>query len=131
MYKSQPTKANARQLEINFNFKDEINLTSLNFNFKHTKHSFLRAAQRGINSDKIEATLKYGESVYKQGLIYFILGEHNIPPFLYKDRNKLINTVVVVAGNSNQVITCYRSSNPFRHIKVKQKQLANKIKYAA
>ena len=131
MYKNQQTKTSESQFEINFNITDEKNIGYTSFNFRHTKHSFVRAAQRGINSNKIEATLKYGESIFKQGLIYYILGQNNIPKSLYKDKNKLINTVVVVAGDSNQVITCYRSSNPYRNIKIKQKQLANKIRCAA
>lgn len=119
------------QTEINFRVYDEARLHFTDFNFKHTSHSFLRASQRGINSNKITAALKYGENIYKQGLIYYVLGEHNIPESLSKDKNKLKNTVVVVAGDSNNVITCYRSSNPFKNIKLKPKRLAPRYKYAA
>ena len=131
MINSQLDKTNDPKLEINFNIIDENNHPCLTINFKHTLHSFLRAAQRGIGSNKIAATLKYGKSIYKQGLIYYILGEDNIPLSLHKEKNKLKNTVVIASGNSNQVVTCYWSSNPFRNIKVKQKQRANKIKFAA
>src|SRR5450432_1473443 len=100
-----------RQLEINFQVIDRKSLRAMDFHFKHTRHSFLRSAQRGISLNKITATLQYGENIYKQGLIYFVLGENNIPDSLSKEKDKLKNTVVVVAGDSNEVITCYRSSD--------------------
>lgn len=122
---------NTGQLEIAFRVEDKTSLKFIDFNFKHTQHSFLRAAQRGINQKKIKAALQYGQSIYKQGLIYFILGESNIPDSLLKERNKLKNTVVVVSGKSNEVITCYRSANPFRNIKHKSKYLYPKFKNVA
>jgi hypothetical protein len=118
-------------LEICFRVIDEMNFKFIDFNFKHTSHSFLKASQRGISSKKLNAALQYGETIYKQGLIYFILGENNIPDSLIKEKDKLKNTVVVVAGDSNKVITCYRSANPFRNIKHKSKRVFNNYVYAA
>ena len=118
-------------LEIIIRVEDFKSNQYIDFNFKHTQHSFIRASQRGINSSKINAALQYGESVYKQGLIYFILGEHNIPDSLIKEKEKLKNTVVVVSGDSNEVITCYRSPNPFKNIKLKSKRLSPRFSAAA
>ncbi len=122
-------KERNRQLEINFRVKDFISQQSVEFNFTHTRHSLMRASQRGIDSKKIKAALQFGEPVYKQGMIFYILGENNIPDMLIKEKNQLKNTIVVVSGNSNQIITCYRSANPFRNVKIKPKQLC--IGYAA
>ncbi len=122
---------NNGQLEIDLRVEDAACSKFIDFNFKHTQHSFLRAAQRGINQRKIKAALQYGESIYKQGLIYFILGVSNIPDSLIKEREKLKNTVVVVSGNSNEVITCYRSTNPFRNIRHKSKRLCPKFSQVA
>jgi len=122
---------NNGQLEIAFRVEDKTSLKFIDFSFRHTQHSFLRAAQRGINQRKIKAALQYGESIYKQGLIYFILGESNIPDSLIKEKDQLKNTVVVVSGNSNDVITCYRSANPYRNIKHKSKRLYPKFKNVA
>jgi len=119
--KNDITLEKDHQLEINFQVIYRKTLGTMDFHFKHTRHSFRRAAQRGINLNKITATLQYGENIYKQGLIYFILGENNIPDLLGKEKDKLKNTVVVVAGDSNEVITCYRSSDPFKKIKIKSK----------
>ena len=119
------------QLEISFQVKDETSLIYIDFNFKHTRHSFLRAEQRGISPLKIATVLQYGECIYKQGLLYFILGENNIPESLNRQKDKMKNTVVVVAGDSNDVVTCYRSSNPFKNIRIKSKRLSKKFKKAA
>ncbi len=113
------------QLKINFRVEDIKSHQFIYFKFTHTRHSLTRASQRGINTKKITTALQYGESIYKQGLIYFILGDNNIPDSLQKDKAKLKNTVVVVSGNSNEVITCYRSANPFKNIKHKSKILYN------
>lgn len=129
-YKSNNVKRNY-QFEIDFRVEDITSLKFIDFSFKHTHHSFLRAAQRGITQRKIKAALQYGESIYKQGLIYFILGESNIPDSLIKEKDKLKNTVVIVSGNSNEVITCYRSADPYRNIKHKSKKLCKKYSCAA
>jgi len=123
--------AKSANMEINIRIEDAASLKFIDFNFKHTQHSFLRAAQRGINSMKIRTALQYGESIYKQGLIYFILGESNIPDSLIKEKDKLKNTVVIVSGNSNELITCYRSADPYRNIKHKSKKLCKNYNHAA
>lgn len=110
-------------LQIAFKVTSDKNLIPIEFTFEHTQHSYLRARQRGFNHQKIVAALQYGENIYKQGLIYFILGENNIPDSLCKQKKQLKNTVVIVSGDSNQVITCYRSSNPFKNIRTKSEKL--------
>ncbi|MEJ7627303.1 MAG: DUF4258 domain-containing protein [Ferruginibacter sp.] len=111
------------QLEINFREKDAGSQLYIDFQFTHSRHSRRRSAQRGIKMNQLTLALQYGETIYKQGLIYFILGEDNIPDSLLKNKDKLKNTVVVVAGDSNTVVTCYRSANPFKNIKLKSKKL--------
>ena len=91
--------------------------------FRHTCHSFIKASQRGILGDKMITTLEYGETFFKQGYIFYVLGEHNIPDHLKKNSKKLQNTVVILAADSNRVITCYRSKNAFKNIKLKPKYL--------
>jgi len=118
-------------LQIAFKVATDKALSPIEFRFEHTKHSYLRARQRGLNEEKIVTALQYGETIYKQGLIYFILGENNIPDSLCKQKKQLQNTVVIVAGDSNQVITCYRSANPFKNIRTKSDRLGKKHSYAA
>ena len=122
---------NNGQYYIGFSVEDTITHKVVEFNFKHTKHSHLRACQRSISALKLNTALQYGTSVYKQGLIYFILGENNIPDALIKQKEQLKNTVVIVAGDSNAVITCYRSANPFKNIRTKSERLCKKYNHAA
>lgn len=121
----------SRQMEIMFQVQDEDTLKITSLNFRHTKHSFLRAAQRGIDNEKITTALEFGDNFFKQGLIYYVLGENNMPDRYKKESKKLLNTVVVVSGDSNEVITCYRSKNPFKHLKKKSKKLYKNYKSAA
>jgi hypothetical protein len=124
----EQTKAH---LQISFKVVSDKGYRSMEFTFEHTQHSYHRACQRGLSNQKILAALQYGENVYKQGLIYYILGENNIPDSLCKQKEQLKNTVVIVSGDSNQVITCYRSSNPFKNIRVKSQKLFKKHANAA
>ena len=90
----------------------------------HTVHSRTRAAQRGIDHDRIDTVMVYGESVYKQGRIFMYLGKDHVPEHLARNRDKYANTVVVLAGDSGRMITCYRCPNPAKHLRLKQKNLA-------
>jgi hypothetical protein len=109
--------------EIQYRVEDESSNQGLDFLFSHTQHSFTRSSQRGINSEKIIITLEFGEVFYSQGLQWYVLGEKNIPTYLKHKKNQLINTVVIVSGDTNQVITCYRCTKPFKNIKTKSKIL--------
>ncbi len=109
--------------EIQYRVEDESSNQGLDFLFSHTHHSFTRSSQRGINSDKIIVALEFGEVFYSQGLQWYALGEMNIPTYLKHKKNQLMNTVVIVSGDSNQVITCYRCTKPFKNIKTKSKIL--------
>ena len=66
-----------------------------------------------------------------QGLNYYVLGERDIPDFLSKEKSHIKNTVVITAGDTNQVITCYKANNPFKRIKHKSKELYKNYKVAA
>ena len=108
---------------INVVSKDEKTGGVEVFTFTHTNHSFRRSAQRGINDNKMATAILYGKPFYKQGLIYYVLGEDRIPEKFLKNKEKLRNTIVVVDGDSDTVITCYRSKDPFKHIRRKSKIL--------
>ncbi|PJE46501.1 MAG: hypothetical protein CUR34_07645 [Sediminibacterium sp.] len=99
--------------------KDEKTGWVESFRFTHTSHSFTRSAQRGIDSSKLSIALLYGQPFYKQGLIYYVLGENNIPSKLMNNKESLRNTIVIVDGKSDTIITCYRAKDPFKHIKRK------------
>lgn len=73
--------------------------------------------------DKIIIALEYGNTTFKQGLLYYVLGEKDIPAHLQHHKNKFMNTVVIVSGDSNVIVTCYRSKNAVKNIKLKPKEL--------
>lgn len=108
----------------------EIKNESLNMaetlTFNHTNHSYKRANERNIKPEDISTVIEYGQAFFKQGLIYYVLGSNIFQnSSIKKHCDKSKNMVVVVDGNSNTILTCYRSKNPFKHIKKKQNRLAN------
>ena len=111
------------QHEIPLRIEDEKTHHFQIMKFEHSNHSFIRACQRGIGLSKIALALEYGHTYFKQGLNYYVLGEKDIPEYLSKERSHLKNIVVIVAGDSNQVITSYKSNNPFKQVKQKSKDL--------
>lgn len=127
-YQKPETK---NQFEIQFEVEDEKTHQIQILKFEHTNHSHLRSDQRGISKSMISLTLEYGMTFFKQGFIYYVLGEKDIPKYLNRDKSHFKNTVVVVSGDSNQVITCYRSSNPLKNIKQKSKELYKNYKNVA
>lgn len=117
------SKDSKTQFQIQFEIEDKETQLKQTLKFAHTKHSLSRSDQRGISKSKISVALEYGTTFFKQGFIYHVLGEKNIPDSLQKEKKQYKNTVVVVSGDSNQVITCYRSSNSIKNLKHKSKEL--------
>ncbi len=116
------SKTNTMNCKLNVIAKDrQTGLTEV-YNFSQTNHCVTRASQRAITNDKLKLVLTYGEPYYKQGLIYYVLGESSIPKEHKKDCSKLKNTVAIVDGGSDTIITCYRARNAHKHIKHKQKR---------
>jgi len=100
--------------------------------FNHSQHSFERSNQRNIDAHNIAETIEYGTAYFKQGLIFYVLGENNLPVHISKrSGNKNTNLIVVIAGDSNTIITCYRTKKPFKHIKKKQKNLGNLYSFSS
>lgn len=122
----------AKTTEVKWEVKDKVSEKSEILTYNHSKHSFRRATKRNINQKNIADVIEYGRAFFKQGMIFYVLGEHQLPDSLIKKgHDKSQNMVVVIAGDSNTILTCYRSKNPFKHIKKKQKNLARKYTTAA
>lgn len=120
----------SNQLDIRYRVIVNDLIEGLDFNFSHTQHSNKRSCQRGINKDKIIIALVYGKATFKQGLLYYVLGEKDIPAHLQQEKNKFMNIVVIVSGDSNEIVTCYRSKNAVKNIKLKPKVLKKYLKCA-
>lgn len=106
-------------------FFDDKTQKSITLEYEHTKHSLKRAKQRALTNNQISFALGNGKEVCKQGLIFYIVGNQvNSNNNLNKqDIKKIKNLVVVVAEDSNTIITCYRNNSPFKHINKKPKKL--------
>lgn len=118
-----------QQMQIAFTVQTDKEMKPIEFTFEHSEHSYQRAQQRGISGLQLETALKYGETMLKQGYIFYILGKNNIPEKLRKEKDKLVNTIVLVSGKT--IITCYRNTRPFKHIRKKSKKLFRNVNYAA
>ena len=110
---------------INTEIKDEKSKKKIKISYEHSCHSLRRADQRAISDEQIKYAISNGKEVYKQGFVFYIVG-HNILKSISDKQliKKLKNIVVVVANDSNIIITCYRNNSPFKHIEKKPKRLA-------
>lgn len=66
-------------LDIHYSVYENDLRKVIDINFIHTSHSNKRSSQRGVNNDKIIIALEYGKTTFKQGLLYYVLGEKDIP----------------------------------------------------
>ena len=100
--------------------------------FEHSNHSFKRACQRNISEEEIKTSIEYGTAFFKQGLVFYAFGRKNrAMSKIARHGKNYADLVVVVSGASNTILTCYRSANPFKHIKKKQKNLSKQYASAA
>lgn len=92
------------------------------YNLEHSRHSRRRASQRGITDHIISLALDFAVPIMKQGLIFYLVKSRLIPDSLDPHiRSRLENLVIVVSGDDNQIITCYKSPMAFRSIRRKEK----------
>ena len=98
---------------------------------KHSNHSRARAGQRALPMDLIQLALLYSISFFKQGLIFYVVKNSDLPnSFSKRQKHELKNMVVSVSIKNNEIITCYKNKKAMHHIKKKSKRLSTK-KYAA
>lgn len=120
------------QNEIVLNVIDKLRQKESSIIFMHSKHSLQRASQRGLSKDKIVFALEYGECYFKQGLVYYVLGDKKFPKSIkLNEKNNPKNIVVVVDEDSNMLLTCYKSENAHKKIKRKSKSLYKNYHQAA
>ena len=115
-------------LTISVQMQDADTTHIQEFLFSHSAHSFERSSQRGINEDKLAVVIAFGKAYYKQGLIFYVLGDNDVPQHLDKEKKKKKNTVVVVRGD--HVLTCYRNNDPHKYLK-KKSNIYRTYKHAA
>ena len=113
-------------------FRTESEQYMMEYEMYHSLHSQIRSNQRGISKNHIALALEYGTVFYKQGLTYYVLGRKNVPKQYLKRASIYENTVVIVSGKSNELVTCYKSKHAIMQIKHKRKNLKTnyQVQYA-
>ena len=88
-----------------------------------TNHGIQRKAQRGIKESWMVLVFGYGKVIHRQGLRFYFLTGKQLKYFSPKLQERLKNLVVVVAQDSNVVITAYKNSKAPKNIRHKSKRL--------
>jgi hypothetical protein len=100
--------------------KEKKTTKEFTFPVTHSEHSRKRANQRGITEEHIQTALNFSEMFFKQGMIFHAVKTKNIPDdFDPKIRKRIEDLIIVIAGDSDMIITCYWAKNPMRLIKKK------------
>ncbi|PIP55071.1 MAG: hypothetical protein COX07_01870 [Bacteroidetes bacterium CG23_combo_of_CG06-09_8_20_14_all_32_9] len=90
---------------------------SVKYDYTYSNHSKKRSSQRGINDETIQLALCYGKEFFKQGLIFIAVQTKLVPDYISGSlKKKLKNLVIVLAGDSDELITCYKTSNSVKYI---------------
>lgn len=93
--------------------------------FTLTDHAQRRCDQRGIGMAEIELVTAHGKVISRQGLLFHVMREKDIPrhlPAAVQGRLKHI-VVVLPASEPDLVLTVYRNAGAMAHIKRKGKKL--------
>lgn len=78
-----------------------------------TSHALLRAAQRGISSEAIQAVLSFGSRQHHRGAVHYSLGRREVEHGATFGVNlKDFEHYHVVCSSSGFVITVYRQHRP-------------------
>ena len=65
--------------------------------------------------------MHYGQKLHRTGIVFFFLGQNDIPEMMQKILDYLEGTIVLFDPNTAEVITVYRNRNGLRDIKRKTK----------
>lgn len=105
------------------NVKDPVKRSLGILKFGITDHVDSRMAKRAIKKEAVSIALLHGTQFHKQGLVFHVMGDNNLPCNLHPQVEKLCrNLVVVTDENSGCIITSYRNSYPMRYVKKKAKR---------
>ncbi|MCB0748406.1 MAG: DUF4258 domain-containing protein [Ignavibacteriae bacterium] len=126
--KALQTNKKQPERKLNWNIQDPITHKKYRVEYLKTEHLEKRICQRNFNDEFIQIAVDYGKAYFKQGLIFYVLGDKNVPSYLpIQEQKRFQNIVVVVASDHSHILTVYRSKNPFKHIKKKSKRLFTEI----
>lgn len=94
--------------------------------YLHSNHSDVRSQQRGLNDNQISFALQYGKEIFKQGLIFFVVRDKDIPEHIKPQSRKQYKNIVLITSSDGSIITCYKSKKAHKSIKLKKKRLGRR-----
>ena len=112
-------------------FYDEYDMKTPHYTdmtFSH--HAAQRAQQRGIDPLVMAEIIRYGERIYKQGIIFHYMPKMAVKQFYHWTDQSQIEDAVVITAHDGTIITAYRNEKAVKAIKRKPKRLAKKPKFA-
>ena len=84
-----------------------------------TNHAMTRMAQRNLSELDVLYVLCHGQQLHRGGVIFFFLGQRDLPKDAPRWSQRLIGTTVLVDPWTRTIITIYRNRKALRHIKRK------------
>jgi hypothetical protein len=90
---------------------------------RHSQHSAIRAAQRGLSNDEIEYVYQFASRYHRAGALIYYLRRQDLPP---PDRCRdfaahLVGTALICDPDSDVLITAWRDRRGgLKHIRRKE-----------
>ncbi len=86
-------------------------------------HAQLRMAQRNVSWADVDFVLDHGAKIYRRGVIFYFLRRCDIPNNLWQKYGRLEGTTIVFNGQTQEIITVYRSHRQRGLRRVKRKPI--------
>ncbi|RLD43968.1 MAG: hypothetical protein DRI86_08705 [Bacteroidetes bacterium] len=104
----------------------QLTYTDEQHRLDYSKHANRRASQRGVSKSTMRTLVRNGNVIRKQGLRYYYMTNNELKYFEKDLQDEMRNLVVLMAGDSDMVITCYKNESALKKIKHKSKRLAKR-----
>ncbi|WP_100629765.1 DUF4258 domain-containing protein [Algoriphagus formosus] len=89
----------------------------------YSRHSKIRLQQRGIHQEEIQAVLRYGRVIHRQGMKFHYLPKSKSKSLGIQDPGQLSKLMVVTVNGTPLVVTCYKHESAIHRVKKKSKRL--------
>ena len=89
-----------------------------------TRHFLHRAASRGLRAEVFDFIIAFGDEWLGYGMRFVTILERRLPPGLSHQMIERARGWVIVMGENDILVTCYRGQQP-------QRQIARNYKHAA
>lgn len=87
--------------------------------YEFTHHALVRMAQRNLSRSDVLYAIKNGVSLHRDGLLFYFLGQRDLPKGAPHWSHRLEGTTVLLDPWTLTIITVYRNRKALRKIKRK------------